>query len=82
MDSEARWRLGSSPFLLFYTMGSSTVFVWRQQLCKTVTGGIDDVCWRGWLQVMLAGRARQEAKAELCWVQRGELSAKVTAGLR
>ena len=33
-------------------------------------------------QPMLAGRARQEAKAELCWVQRGELSAKVTAGLR
>ena len=32
-------------------------------------------------QPMLAGWARQETKAELCWVQ-GELSAKVTAGVR
>ena len=31
-------------------------------------------------QPMWAGWARQETKAELCWVQRGEVSAKVTAG--
>lgn len=33
-------------------------------------------------QPVLAGWARRETKAELCWVQRGELSAKVTAGVR
>ena len=49
MDGEARWRLDSSPFSLVYMMGSSTVFVWREGLCKTVTGVIDAACWRGWL---------------------------------